>query len=131
METIPELSDEQRSAMLRSLTDVGVSKPVGYLPLETIRKCIRATPRSVADAAKARGLATARFYAKDCRIYSGALYVYDRQALSELLRADAEAVSAAELPLDPEDFVKLIATVTFEQDHLAYPIIAAAFGDKD
>lgn len=129
METSSNISDEQRSAILRSLTAVGPSKSVGYLPLETIRKFIGVTPRSLADAAKARGLTTAQFSAKTCCIGSGALFVYDRDALSTLLQANANAVLAAGLPLDTDEFVKLIASIWFEETHPAYGIIAAAFGN--
>ena len=126
----PDLDEEERSALLRDLTEVGPSKPVGYLPLYTIKKFVRTTPEALAAAAAARGLATARFTPKDCRIKSGALYVYHRETLADLLRANAKAACAAGLPLEPDDFIACIAAVGFEKNHPAYPIIAAAFGDN-
>ncbi len=124
-----EPSDDERRALLRSLTTVGPSKPVGYLPLNTIENIARLDPGAVAAAAQARGLATERFHPSVCCIKSGALYVYHREALAALLLANADAVHAAGLPLDPGDFVARIASVWFEQNHPARPIIAIAFGE--
>jgi hypothetical protein len=130
MKTPAHLSDEQRNALLQSLTAVGWSKPIGYLPLYTIEKFLRLTPQVLADAAAKRGLATVQFAAAACCIKSGAFYAYHRQALARLLQANAATVCAAGLPLDPDGFVSQIATVWFEEQHLAYPVIAAAFGDR-
>lgn len=125
-----DLNEEERSALLRSLTEVGSSKPVGYLPLYTIKKFMRTTPEALAAAAAARGLATVQFTPADSCIKSGALYVYHREALADLLRANAKAACAAGLPLAPDDFIARIAAVWFEKNHPAYPVIAAAFGDN-
>ncbi|SDR64238.1 hypothetical protein SAMN05519103_09566 [Rhizobiales bacterium GAS113] len=125
----PEPSEDERQTLLRSLTEVGPSKPVGYLPLYTIKDFVQLTPEAVAAAATARGLATAQFGPKVCRIKSGALYVYHREALANLLQARAEPISAAGLPLDPDRFVAYIAAVWFGEDHPAHPIIATVFGD--
>lgn len=130
MQSHPSLSDEQRNALLQSLTGVGVSKPIGYLPLFTIEKFLRLTPEALADAAAKRGLATVQFDAASCCIKSGALYAYHRQALASLLQLNAPAVHAAGLPLHPDEFVVHIATTWFEQRHPAHPVIAAAFGDE-
>jgi hypothetical protein len=110
--------------------EIGASKPVSYLPLYTIEDFVRQTPEAVAAAATARGLATAQFGSAACCIKSGALYVYDREVLASLLQERADAIVAAGLPLDPDRFVAHIATVWFEKDHPAYPIIARVFGDS-
>ena len=123
------MNEEERDVVLRSLTEVGRSKPVGYLPLYTIEKFAQTTPEALAAAAVARGLATAQFAPANCCIKSGALYVYDRKALSSLLQANAEVACAAGLPLEPADFIACIAAVWFDKNHPAYPIIAAVFGD--
>jgi hypothetical protein len=46
------------------------------------------------------------------------------------LKARANAIAAAGLPLDPDRFVAEIATVWFGNGHSAHPIIATAFGDN-
>ena len=126
----PEPSETERKALLRSLTKVGPTKPVGYLPLYTIEEFVQLTPEAVAAAATARGLATAQFGPAACCIKSGALYVYDREALADLLQESADAIAAAGLPSDPDRFVAHIATVWFDMAHPAYPLIARVFGES-
>jgi hypothetical protein len=126
----PKLREDERQTLLRSLTEVGPSKPVGYLPLHTIREFVQLSPEAVAAAATARGLSAAQFGPDTCCIKSGALYVYDRDALTKLLLARADAITAAGLPLDPDRFVAHVASVWFAADHPARPIIASAFRDS-
>jgi hypothetical protein len=121
-------SEYEQLALLGSLTEVGPAKPVGYLPLYTIRDLAQLTPESVAASATARGLAAALFGPSECCIKSGALYVYHREALAILLQEKAATVCAAGLPIDPDRFVARIASIWFEPDHPLYPVIVAAFG---
>jgi len=126
-----ESNDEQRDVLLRSLTEVGSSKPVGYLPLYTIEKFLRCTPETIAAVAAKRGLAAAQFAQAVCCIKSGAFYVYHREALGDLLRENADTICVAGLPLDPDGFVAHIAAIWYEASHVAHPIIAAAFGERN
>jgi hypothetical protein len=123
--------EDKRKALLRSLTDVGPAKPIGYLPLYTITDFAQLSPEAIAADAKARGLAVAQFGPDMCCIKSGAFYVYDSKALASLLQAQADAVSNAGLPLDPDRFVAHIAAMWYAADHPAYPIIASAFGEVE
>jgi hypothetical protein len=123
-----ELSECDRRSLLRSFTEVGPAKPIGYLPLRSIRRLLRLELEGVLSGAKIRGLAAMKFGPAACCVKSGALYLYHREALAKLLRERASAVSAAGLPVEPDDFVAHIAAVWFEENHPALPIIAAAFG---
>lgn len=123
-------SEDERSFLLRSLSEVGPSKPVGYLPLYTIKDFVQLSPETVAAAATARGLTTVQFSPQECCIKSGALYVYHREALASLLETQAAAINAAGLPLDPDRFVAHIAAVWFEADHPAHAVIKTAFADS-
>ncbi len=118
-----------RDLLLRSLTAVGPAKPVGYLPLYAIKNLLGTTPEALTASATARGLAAVLFGPEACCIKSGALYVYDREALAVLLQTRSLRVRAAGLSLNPDAFVARIAAVWFERDHPAHPIIAAAFGE--
>jgi hypothetical protein len=126
----PETSETERQVLLRGLTDVGPAKPIGYLPLHTIEEFVQLSPQAVAADANARGLATAEFGPAACCIKSGALYVYDREALADLLRENVESIAVAGLPSDPDRFVAHIAAVWFDRDHPAYSLIARAFGES-
>lgn len=126
----PQPSEDERRFLLRSLTEVGPSKPIGYLPLYTIKDFVQLSPQTIAAAATARGLTTAQFSPKECCIKSGALYVYHREALASLLQARAEVITAGGLPLDPDRFVAHIAAVWFKADHPASAVIRTAFADS-
>ena len=126
MPTTPELDE---SMLLRSLTQVGPAKPVGYLPLDTIRNFAKLSVEAIVSAARTRGLVAVQFGADASCIKSGALYVYDHEALSGLLQAQASALAAAGLPVEPDPFIEHIAAVWYPEDHPAYRIIASAFGD--
>lgn len=117
--------DQER--LLRSLTEVGPSKSVGYLPLDAFELARIPLDATIA-VLTAIGLATAQFGAAGCCIRSGALYAYHREALAALLQANADALQAAGLPLDPDEFVARIASVWFDENHQALPVIAKAFG---
>jgi hypothetical protein len=47
--------DSERSTILSSLIQVGPSKPIGYLPLYTIRDVLQMEPHALAHDAGARG----------------------------------------------------------------------------
>lgn len=126
--SIPPRSGEA-DRLLLSLSRVGPNKPIGYLPLYTLRDVARVTPESVVADAIARGLAAAQFGPGECCIKSGALYVYDPAALSEILRARADTLAAQGMPSNPDRFVAYIAATWLEPSHPAYPIVAAAFDD--
>jgi hypothetical protein len=126
----PRPSEDEQRILLRDLAEVGPSKPVGYLPLHTIKDFVQLPPEALLRAATARGLAAVQFGPDKCCIKSGALYVYDRKALANLLQAQSEALATAGLPPDPDRFVAHIATVWYARDHPASSIIASAFGDS-
>ena len=123
-------TEAEREVYLRDLSRVGPNKPIGYLPLYTIRDFAQLTLESVAAAAAARGLVTARFGPEACCIKSGALYVYNPSALAKILQTHAETLQASGLPIDPNHFISHIAKTWFQPDHPAYGIIAEAFGSS-
>lgn len=88
----------ERSFLLRSLSQVGPTKPIGYLPLQTIRLLAKLEPSSVARDAFDRGLESAQFGPAECCIKSGALYVYHREALGSSTSPIARAYSRLFLP---------------------------------
>ncbi len=125
----PTPSEDERRAFLRDVTSVGPQKPVGYLPLYTIRDFVRLSPKAVAAEARARGLTTAQFSPEQSCIKSGALYVYHRDALTALLQSHAATVTGAGLSLDPDSFVSCIAADWVDHDNPLHVVIRAAFGE--
>ena len=121
--------DAERSAILSSLTQVGSAKPVGYLPLDTIRDILQMDPHTLAQDAKANGLSAALFGPDQCCIRSGALYVFDGQSLEKLLRSSRSILSSSRWPLDPDQFVARIAREWIDHAHPVAPVIKRAFGE--
>jgi hypothetical protein len=122
--------DAERSAILRNLTQVGPPKPIGYLPLHTIRNILQMDPCALAHDAKANGLSVALFGPDQCCIKSGALYVFDRQSLETLIRSSRSILSASGWPLDPDQFVARIAREWIDHAHSVAPVIKRAFGEE-
>jgi hypothetical protein len=84
--------DAERSGILRSVAQIGPAKPIGYLPLYTIRDILKMEPHALAQDSAAKGLSAALFGPAQCCIKSGALYLFDRQSL-ELLLLETNSVS--------------------------------------
>jgi hypothetical protein len=121
--------DADKTHILSSLTQVGPAKPIGYLPLYTIRDILRIEPNALACDAEARGLSTAPLGPDQCCIKSGALYVFDRKSLEHMMQSSRHILSPSRWPLDPEQFVARIAREWIDQAHPVVPVIRRAFGD--
>jgi len=75
--------------VLESLSLVGPSKAVGYLPLRTVTHVLGLTVEGVIADAEARGLKAIPLGPRQCCIKSGALYVFDEEALERILRGSS------------------------------------------
>jgi hypothetical protein len=126
---MPDLSNEDAARILESLTNVGPRKAVGYLPLYTIYDFLNRSVDAMIETATVDGLAAICLSADRCCIKSGALYVYDRAALAQLLQKSADVLKAHGFTADPDRFVLQIAARWFEREHPVYPVIATAFGE--
>ena len=122
--------DAERSTILSSLTQVGPAKPIGYLPLYTIRDVLQMDPHALAQDAQANGLSAALFGPDQCCIKSGALYIFDRQSLENLVQSSRRILQASRWPLDPDQFVARIAREWIDHAHSVAPVIKRAFGEE-
>src|SRR2546425_46887 len=98
------LPEADRRRLLCDLMLVGPRKPIGYLPLHKLKHLLLCDPQDVASEANASGLTAAQFGPDKCCIKSGALYVYHREALAELLQARADVLAANGLPTGADHF---------------------------
>ncbi|MBB3974105.1 hypothetical protein [Hansschlegelia beijingensis] len=121
-------SDDELRLVGRSLSEVGVDKPIGYLPLYTL-EAMGEHGKLLGEDAMRQGLVAVSFGPDECCIKSGAFYVYDREALAKLLEQHAEALSAAHMTADPDKFIAEIAAHWLDVTHPLTPLIAAAFGE--
>jgi len=116
------------------LQKVGKDKPLGYLPLDTIRGLNHEDPLEVMRKAKEKDL-----YAEilqndgpDSLISGdGWLFVADLNALGELLEKNADILNEYGWSRDPKEFIKRITTsrgLAFPKTKL-FDLIADAYGD--
>ncbi len=87
----------KRSRSAASAPDVGPSKSVGYLTLQTIKDFAQVERETLASAARTRGLLAVSFEPSACCIKSGALKEYRREPLATCPQAHTVAISDAEL----------------------------------
>lgn len=121
-------SPEYSKELLDDLDRVGPDKPIGYLPLSTINRCLQ-NPELLMDAARARGLWAGIFSSSEVSVSSGALCVADLQALSALLQHHQDVLSAAGWPEDPLEFFMKVMKDTAPRKTLLFDLIADAFAD--
>lgn len=123
------MGSDNPAYILESLTMVGPGKAVGYLPLRTVKRVLGLNIEDVIATAIVGGLRAISIGPPHCCIKSGALYLFDSDALEKLLRASSDILTDAGSPTDPEMFVRFIARDWFAPDHPIMPIIRAAFAD--
>ncbi len=121
-------SDPRMPAMWH-LFDVGPSKPLGYLCLETIRE-FGHDARGLEAGFRSRGLGTLLLSPcpeRPC----GALYVYDTRALQKLIDMNLDVVRRAGWPEEARAFATCTAYVTADRrkNPDLYKLVGVAFND--
>lgn len=109
--------------------EVGLDKPLGYLPLDTLVLLLGLDPEMVADEHRRRGHEA--WVVPKCGVGSGALYVYDPVALDTYLGAHVETLMHAGWPSNHRAFVARVMNdmVDPDQQPALYWVIAGAFND--
>lgn len=115
---------------LTDLTDVGPTKPLGYLPLQTLRG-YHIDLQQLEATLLARGLSVLRTDPTESHIRSGALYAYHEPSLRALLERSARVLTVAAWPTEPTAFVQAVDTLTAPRDTELYELVAEAFGDGE
>lgn len=125
--------DKLTNAIFSDLLYVGTKKPMGYLPLSSIefyggQGALTQLIHWVFDNKYDCRSWGERF----CNVLSGALFVWDELMLGEVLDKYKDILIKAEIPTEPEAFVKYTVknTVYSEVNLPVYIIIGYAFGDK-
>ena len=104
-----EFTPEEKEGYLNHLRHVGPQKPLGYLPLKTIERCDSSKNAMIEESMK-RGLRTLYIPESQGRITSGAPYIYDEQALQELLLKNQRILNQYRWPTIASEFVTYVAT---------------------
>ena len=112
---------------LSDLTRVGPTKPMGYLPIETIRTR-GSDPEVLLHDLKAAGLSAVLLPFGECHIgFEGALYAWHDETLKALLDSHREALDG--WPSEPRAFVLRVARemVSHTRQRELYELIGRAF----
>lgn len=112
---------------LQDLYRVGKSKPVGYLPLSTIREA--SNEKELIKWATQVKLSHQLFYGHQCNIGSGALFIYDRGELQDFLICYSMTLLGAGVPTDPDSYITYIAK-NHVMDKKAFRIVGLSFADR-
>lgn len=127
---IRELSAEEKTVVLESLTKVGKGKCVGYLPIQAIEKFLKRSPIAVKESLEKNNIGIEIIDAEECCITSGALYAYDRGALERILQENQGVLISEGWPTEPRQFILRIARDWIDESHPVHPIISRVFEDN-
>jgi len=121
------LSLEKIEKILNNLRMVGEEKPLGYLPISTLREICGMEPQKMREELEAKGLAVIELTEEESRIGSGALYAYDREALGRILESGRSILEKNQWPTEPDEFVRHLKV--FAENPDLYNLVAHTFAD--
>ncbi len=114
---------------LGNIRNVGPGKSVGYLPIETITDYCGSSAEQLINESRAKGFEAKIFIGQEWPGHQGSLFVYDRNALQELLNKNREILLQAGWPTEADTFVANLH-IQVPIGTPLYKLIAQAFGDK-
>ena len=119
--------EKRKEELLNDLRLVGEEKPLGYLPILTLRKICGIDPQKMREELESKGIVVVEFKEDECRVPGGALYAYDRNALGRLLESGKTILEKNGWPTEPDGFVRNLKV--FGEDPDLYHLIMRAFAD--
>lgn len=114
--------------ILDDIKMVGSSKPIGYLPLETITGYCKVNIDNLIAECHQKGLQTRIFTEKKWPGYTGSLWVYDLKALQKLLDENRDILISANWPTEADAFISNLY-IDVPIGTPLYKLIAKAFND--
>lgn len=111
------------------LDRVGTKKPLGYLPLCTIRKFNHQDPYALLFLARLKGLYAQIWTQRQCHVYSGALVISDLVALRTMLEKNENILRDAHWPTSPVLFIWETFQSTAPQKSPLFDLIADTYAD--
>lgn len=116
--------------ILSDLKDVGPQKPLGYLPIDTLKDICGVDVEGFAETLRDKDLKTIVLSMKESRVgWNGALYAYHEDSLRKLLKEHEELLVKYGWPSEPEAFVRYLNNLAPPKT-LLFDLVADAFNDK-
>lgn len=122
-----QISFSKVKDLIDDLLMVGIAKPLGYLPCDTVTNICGCDIDALERLLRQRGLATIRL-TEGSMIGSGALYAWDEAQLGALLQRHATALNAAGLSTVCVTYVRQIDRQHYLSNPV-YGIIAESYGE--
>lgn len=127
---INELTAEDKDEIMRSLTSVGISKAVGYLPLNTIINVLGYNVDILKSHFISSGLEVNIMNENECCIYSGAFFVYDEIMVRFIATEHSLLLKQMNFNSDPIEIIRLISSFWYEIDDPIMQLIDKLYSNK-
>ncbi|OGI41591.1 MAG: hypothetical protein A2593_04915 [Candidatus Moranbacteria bacterium RIFOXYD1_FULL_44_9] len=115
-------------AGLANIRNLGPQKPMGYLPIDTLKSYYRSSPEKEIELAKQNGYKY--LIAEYAPIgFQGALYIFDEKSLQDVLDANKEILLKYDWPTNADSFVSQVSQGWFLDNAEILALIQKAFGD--
>jgi len=122
------MAEEHPDYVADSLLRVGPEKPLGYLPLQTLTDLCGWSLEAIITWAQDRELKTRVDDEATCNVHTGAVTIWDADAVQDLLDANRDIVERAGWPMDERKFVQRVMQ-EFAQDPALAELIGVLFAD--
>jgi hypothetical protein len=130
MPSAPEIDRATRARVLSSLEEVGKTKAVGYLPLQTISNVLRESIDELVARFSRRGLDVKIFGERETCIKSGAMFVYHPGMVKQLVETHKAALLQKHWALAPDEVISEISREWFEPSDPIMPFIRDLYNDR-
>ena len=121
--------EHHRKAILNSLTEVGSTKSVGYLPLRTITKLLKIPVDEIRENLNSPTVRTMVFQEDQTCISGGALFAFDDRMMRSIIDRHHQVLQEQKWPPDSSDIIGKLAEEWYERDNPVMPFIRELFGD--
>ena len=109
--------------------NVGPNKPMGYLPKYTVKVLLKEDLHLLKRQFRSKGIKFRFFSKKRARIWSGAVYVYDHDAVAQIVEKYRVQLKEHNWPTKPDRIVARIASHWLSMSHPLHQFIKDLFGD--
>lgn len=126
------MSEESIEELLSDLYEVGISKSLGYLPLDTLTNKCNKSIQDMIIFAENNGLKYIAYNKGECSVGSGAIFIYHEKWLMEILLSNKVVLSDAKVPYDNAiDYINCINNRLIPRENYpkAYEVIGKTFND--
>jgi hypothetical protein len=123
---------KQVEDLLSDLYEVGISKSLGYLPLDTLTDVCNTDIQDIIKHSHRKNLGCLTYTQEESGIGSGSIFLYDEDMLMNILQTNKKVLIKAKVPIDSAiSYINyLIRVHVSEEKHpLAYEVIGKTFND--